>query len=254
MYIHKKQRVVTPTNWPVFGTTPTLLVNAHWLHEYTTSVLLQSHGTFMFKGLLFATMDMLFTTDPLDIYHILSKNFSNYPKGDKFRRIFDALGDGILNSDAWRGDGFVGCISKVFFYTLCKLLLDNDPESLSLDFPSIPYSKAFIDGEEAILLRHVTPPFLWKLQHIHRVGNEKKLSDAWKSLDHFIYKFMAQKQKEYDRVSHEAERFIFFTAIMRELKDYSGTSLDLTKFLRDTLVNLAAAGKDSVTSALSWFF
>uniref|UniRef100_A0A251U364 Putative cytochrome P450 n=1 Tax=Helianthus annuus TaxID=4232 RepID=A0A251U364_HELAN len=99
MYIHKKQRVVTPTNWPVFGTTPTLLVNAHRLHEYTTSVLLQSRGTFMFKGLLFANMDMLFTTDPLDIYHILSKNFSNYPKGDKFRRIFDALGDGILNSD-----------------------------------------------------------------------------------------------------------------------------------------------------------
>ncbi|KAF5794329.1 putative cytochrome P450 superfamily [Helianthus annuus] len=41
---------------------------------------------------------MLFTTDPLDIHHILSKNFINYPKGDKFRRIFDALGDGILNS------------------------------------------------------------------------------------------------------------------------------------------------------------
>ncbi|KAM0042426.1 putative cytochrome P450 superfamily [Helianthus debilis subsp. tardiflorus] len=99
MYIHKKQRVVTLTNWPVFGTTPTLLVNAHRLHEYTTSVLLQSRGTFMFKGLLFANMDMLFTTDPLDIHHILSKNFSNYPKGDKFRRIFDALGDGILNSD-----------------------------------------------------------------------------------------------------------------------------------------------------------
>ncbi|MFS7959906.1 putative alkane 1-monooxygenase [Helianthus anomalus] len=115
----------------------------------------------------------------------------------------------------------------------------------------ILYSKAFTDGEEVILLRHATPPFLWKLQQILRVGNEKKLSDAWKSLDHFIYKFMAQKQKEYDSVSHEAERFVFFTAIMRELKDYSGTSLDSTKFLRDTLVNPTAARYDSVTSALS---
>ncbi|KAI3816283.1 hypothetical protein L1987_15976 [Smallanthus sonchifolius] len=138
-------------------------------------------------------MDMLFTTNPLDIHHILTKNFSNYPKGDNFRKIFDILGDGIFNSDGelWethrktrQEDGFAGYIPKD---TICKLLLDHDPKSLSLDFPYIPYLKAFSHAEKAILYRHVTPSSFWKLQKLLGVGNEKMMSDAWKTIDQFIY-------------------------------------------------------------------
>ncbi|XP_076916466.1 noroxomaritidine synthase 3-like [Bidens hawaiensis] len=140
------------------------------------------------------------------------------------------------------------------FDNACTILFDIDPKSLSLDFPYIPYSKAFTDGEEAILFRLATPRFLWKVQHILRVGKAKKLSDAWKNLDQFIYKCLAGKQREYNNMNHDAERFVFFTMIMKELTDQSGISLDPTKFLRDTLVNLMAAGKDTIISALSWFF
>ncbi|KAM0042381.1 putative alkane 1-monooxygenase [Helianthus debilis subsp. tardiflorus] len=42
-------------------------------------------------------------------------------------------------------------LQRFAFDTVCTLLFDNDPESLSLDFPYIPYSKAFTDGEEACL-------------------------------------------------------------------------------------------------------
>ncbi|KAM0042385.1 putative cytochrome P450 [Helianthus debilis subsp. tardiflorus] len=276
---------------------PGILVNAHRLHDYTTKILIQCGSTIMFKGPWFANMDTLLTTDPLDIHHILSKNFKNYPKGDKLHKIFDVLGDGILNSDGelWeinrkvilsilKHPGFQSKMETIIwnkvengllpilesicrsgteidlqyifqrfaFDTVCTLLFDNDPESLSLDFPYIPYSKAFTDGEEAILLRHVTPPFLWKLQQMLRVGKEKKLSDAWKNLDQFIYRCLAQKQKEYHNMNHQAENFIFFTAIMRELRDHS--DVDPTKFLRDTFVNLMAAGKDTISSSLSWFF
>ncbi|KAI3730292.1 hypothetical protein L1987_61461 [Smallanthus sonchifolius] len=296
IYRHQKQTTLIPTNWPILGMIPGVLVNAHRLHNYVTELVIQSCGTFRFEGPWFANMDMLVTTDPLDIHHILSKNFSNYPKGDKFRNIFDVLGDGILNSDGkiWeinhkiifsilKHAGFQSMMETVIWYkvengllpilesvckrgaemdlqdifqrfafdTVCTLLFDNDPESLSLDFPYIAYSKAFTDGEEAILLRHVTPPSLWKLQQILRVGKEKKLSDAWRNLDQFIYKCVAQKLKEYEIMSQDAEKFIFFTAIMRELND---TCLDPTKFLRDTFVNLMAAGKDTISSALSWFF
>ncbi|MFS7959855.1 putative cytochrome P450 [Helianthus anomalus] len=294
---HKKQRALVPTNWPILGMMPGVLVNAHRLHDYTTKILIQCGGTIMFKGPSFANMDTLLTTDPLDIHHILSKNFRNYPKGNKLHKIFDVLGDGILNSDGelweinrkvifsifkhprfqskmetiiWNKveNGLLPILESICrsgteidlqdifqrfaFDTVCTLLFDNDPESLSLDFPYIPYSKAFTDGEEAILLRHVTPPFFWILQQTLRVGKENKLSVAWKNLDQFIYRCLAQKQKEYNNMNHEAEKFIFFTAIMRELRDHSG--VDPTKFLRDTFVNLMAAGKDTISSSLSWFF
>ncbi|KAK3042625.1 hypothetical protein RJ639_000877 [Escallonia herrerae] len=39
------------------------------------------------------------TGDPANVHYILSKNFSNYPKGPEFNKIFDILGDGIFNAD-----------------------------------------------------------------------------------------------------------------------------------------------------------
>ncbi|KAG6407328.1 hypothetical protein SASPL_130317 [Salvia splendens] len=44
-------------------------------------------------------IDMLFTSDPANIHHVLSRNFSNYPKGPEFRKIFDIIGDGIFAAD-----------------------------------------------------------------------------------------------------------------------------------------------------------
>ncbi|KAA8523444.1 hypothetical protein F0562_009867 [Nyssa sinensis] len=79
---------------------PGLLRNANRVHEFITEVLKQSGGTFEFKGPCFANMDMLVTADPAIIHHILSKNFSNYPKGPEFKQTFEILGDGIFNADS----------------------------------------------------------------------------------------------------------------------------------------------------------
>ncbi|KAI3816282.1 hypothetical protein L1987_15975 [Smallanthus sonchifolius] len=248
----------------------------------------------MWKGPCFAHMDMLFTTNPLDIHHILSKNFRNYPKGDEFRKIFDFLGDGILNSEGelWeinrkvtmsvlKHAGFQNMLKTILwnkvengllpvlesicghgeqinlqdifqrftFDTVCTVLFDKDPESLAIDFPHIACQKALLDVEEALLFRHLTPPCLWILQEFLGVGKEKKFSEARKILDQFIYNCIVQKQSE-----HQDENFIFLKALMREMKDQSGTAGDPTKFLRDILLDLIVAGKDTISSALSWFF
>jgi cytochrome P450 len=49
-------------------------------------------------------MDFVITSDPTNIHHILSRNFSNYHKGPKFREVFEPFGDGFINSDSdsWR--------------------------------------------------------------------------------------------------------------------------------------------------------
>ncbi|KAI3696025.1 hypothetical protein L1987_79034 [Smallanthus sonchifolius] len=133
--------------------------------------------------------------------------------------------------------------------TVCTVLFDNDPESLAIDFPHVTIQKALLDVEEALLFRHLMPPCLWKLQEFLGVGKEKKFSEARKNLDQFIYKCIAQKQSE-----HQDDKFIFLKALMREMKDQSGTCGDTTKFLRDILLDLIVAGKDTISSALSWFF
>lgn len=79
---------------------PGLVHNAHRIHAFLTDILLETSSNFEFLGPVFANMDMLFTSDPANIHHILSRNFSNYPKGPEFRKIFDILGNGIFNVDS----------------------------------------------------------------------------------------------------------------------------------------------------------
>nr|GLL26533.1 alkane hydroxylase MAH1-like [Ipomoea trifida] len=98
----RSSRSLGPTNWPVIGMLPAILQNAHRIHEFVTELVKLGDGTFEFKGPphVFANLDMLFTADPANINHILCKNFSNYPKGPRFRKIFAPLGDGIINTDS----------------------------------------------------------------------------------------------------------------------------------------------------------
>lgn len=250
LYRLLRQNSIIPTNWPILGTIPAGLVNIHRLHEYSTAVLACSGGTFLFKGSRLAKMDLLCTTNPLDIHHIMSKNFPNYPKGKKFRKIFDILGDGfsITDGELWefhrRTLMFLlkhPCFQSLFektiwnkvekgllpvlenlstqrmevdlqdifqrcgFDIICQFLFDYDPKSMSLDLPYIPCEKALTDVEEAIFRRHIMPARFWKWQRLLGIGNEKKMSDAWKTIDQFIYKCLAQKQKDSSNTNYEPE-------------------------------------------------
>ncbi|XP_050262652.1 alkane hydroxylase MAH1-like [Quercus robur] len=92
------------TNWPILGMFPDLFFNVSHVHDYATSLLKHYGGTFEFKGPWLARMDAILTSDPMNIQHILSKNFSNYDKGPTFREIFEPMGDGIFSTDSetWR--------------------------------------------------------------------------------------------------------------------------------------------------------
>ncbi|KAG6418901.1 hypothetical protein SASPL_121107 [Salvia splendens] len=88
-----------PTIWPVLGMLPAVLLNLRRIHDYATEVLTACGGTYRFLGPWFFNIDMLFTSDPANIHHVFSRNFSNYPKGPEFRKIFDVLGEGIFGAD-----------------------------------------------------------------------------------------------------------------------------------------------------------
>lgn len=88
------------TNWPVLGMVPGLLCNAFHMYESIDRVLKHYGGTVEVKGPWFAGMDFIITSDPMNVHHILSKNFFNYEKGSEIREILEPLADGIINSDS----------------------------------------------------------------------------------------------------------------------------------------------------------
>jgi hypothetical protein len=100
----KKTHQSYPWNWPVLGMLPGILLRLQRIYDYSVEFLENSNMTFQFKGPWFVGMDILATADPTNIHYIMSSNFSNYIKGPIFHEIFEAFGDGIINTDAelWR--------------------------------------------------------------------------------------------------------------------------------------------------------
>ncbi|GAV68557.1 p450 domain-containing protein [Cephalotus follicularis] len=94
-------KISLTTNWPIVGMLPGLLYAlAVDIHDYGSQILKQCGGTFEFKGPWFANLNFLVTSDPMNVRHILTQNFANYPKGPEFKKLFEPFGDGFLNSDS----------------------------------------------------------------------------------------------------------------------------------------------------------
>ncbi|KAL9153155.1 hypothetical protein ABFS82_10G031700 [Erythranthe guttata] len=255
-------------------------------------------------------MDMLITSDPLNIDHIFSKNFANYPKGRQFREIFDILGDSIFNVDdeLWEfqrktthsfmtGPEFNSLLESVvwqkvengllpvldyflqgdigfdlqdvfqrFTYdSICKLALDFDPGSLCVDLPFIPSMQAFCDSIGAVFYRHTLPEVVWKLQRRLQIGTERKLLEARKVVDKFIYPLVNNNITQDD----DDRRLNLLTTFRKAYKEKSVSSLLLlggnggggggassreTNFMRDTVLGLMFAGRDTSASCLTWLF
>lgn len=278
---------------------PALLQNSRRLHDYATDLLKESGGTFEFKGPWFANMGMVITCDPANIHYILSKNFSNYPKGPEFRKIFDILGDGIFNADSelweihrkvtmslmhhpnfqkllettvWQKveKGLLPILEncakagsqldlqdifqRFTFDNISKLILDHDPGSLSMNLPNIPCEKAFNHTVEALLRRHILPERCWKLQKWLGIGKEKKLRKAWDAFDQFIYPCISLKQEKQRSKTVEEIGFDGLTAFMEAYKGTNTSNCDATLFMRDIVLNLMLAGRDTTSTALTWLF
>nr|WMZ41192.1 cytochrome P450 family 96 subfamily A polypeptide 1 [Ipomoea batatas] len=296
---------LVPRNWPIVGMMPALLENAHRLHEFATDVVKHSGGTFEFKGPVgLPNLSMLATSDPANINHVLCKNFSNYPKGPEFRKIFDIFGDGLVNADfqlwelhrkttlsffnhaqfytmletnVWHKvekgllpvldryaeEGAEFDLQEVFqrftFDTISMLLLHQDPQSLCLGLPYVPCEKAFNHAVDALLYRHIFPETCWKLQNWVGIGKEKKLIQACRAFDEFIYsaiKRLELKMTTNINSSDDLSDCSLFTAYVQEYKQQEQllTGSSMNKFLRDAFLSLLIAGRDTTSTTLTWLF
>ncbi|KAL2454633.1 Cytochrome [Abeliophyllum distichum] len=134
------------------------------------------------------------------------------------------------------------------FDSICKLVLNYDPGSLSTDLPYIPCEKAFNDAVEALLHRHILPESIWKLQKWLGIGKEKKLIKAWEAFDQFLYPCILQHKV----IEEQDDNFDFITAFRKACKETNVASGDSIEFLRDTFLNLMLAGRDTTSTSLTW--
>ncbi|KAL1356376.1 hypothetical protein AAHE18_05G180200 [Arachis hypogaea] len=281
-YFFHRRLCKTPLliDWPILGMLPKVLWNLYRIHDFVTDILKQHGRTGEFMGPWFTNMNYLVTSDPMNVHHIMSKSFDNYVKGSEFREIFQVFGLGIFTADSetWRYHRSLllslfknrrfemfleKTIKKKVECSLIPTLEDMRQHGIEVDLQDV-FNRFTFDNICSIVLGHAVPKSVWKLLERLQIGQERKMSEACKVFDQFIYSCIASKREEiskYNKSSQIDEAQVDLLSalmMMREQEQEKGQSQTLLvnddKFLRDSAFNLFVAGRDTITSALTWFF
>ncbi|EOA34702.1 hypothetical protein CARUB_v10022270mg [Capsella rubella] len=283
-FLHKKshgQPILK--NWPLLRMLPGMIPQIPRIYDWTVEVLEATNLTFRFKGPWLSGTHMLFTADPKNIHYMLSTNFGNYPKGPEFKKIFDALGDGILtvdqelwedlrksNHDIFHNQDFLKLSVSSNTSKLKEVLvpfLDNAAKEniiidlqdvfqrFMFDTSSILFGEAAELGEEAIYYRHFKPMILWRLQNLIGIGLERKMRTALATVNRMFEKIISSRRRE--EISR-GKRKPLMDAMNYYMKadttKYKLLKPNNDKFIRDVIFSLLLAGRDTTSSALTWFF
>ncbi|KAJ6756531.1 CYTOCHROME P450 FAMILY PROTEIN-RELATED [Salix purpurea] len=276
--------------YPIVGALPEFVRNRHRFLEWTTETL--SHcpaNTAVFHRP--GKVHGIITASPLNVEYILKTNFENYPKGDRFIKLLeDFLGRGIFNSDGelWRVQrktasyefntkslrNFVmdnveveistrlvpvlakasktkqvldlqDILERFAFDNICKVAFNVDPDCLGGDGTSGgEFMRAFEDAATLSSGRFMCIyPIFWKINKYFNVGTEKRLRESIKIVHEFADEMIRSRMEQKTKNNDEdlLSRFI-------------GKEENSTEFLRDIVISFILAGRDTTSSALSWFF
>lgn len=187
--------------------------------------------------------------------HISDKRFRSYVEKctkEKVSNVLLPLMNHFIEHD--RVVDFDHVFLRFTFDITCALVLGVDPGSLHPDFPTIPFDEATLYLEEVFFFRHTVPMFIWKILKWMRVGKEKKTLEATEVVNHFIYQCIREK-RDADQDWVNEGSFDLLTPYLNLNNDNPNDNEKFSdKFIRDTLLTFIAAGKDTTSAAINWFF
>ncbi|PIA40571.1 hypothetical protein AQUCO_02500346v1 [Aquilegia coerulea] len=140
-------------------------------------------------------------------------------------------------------------LERFAFDNVCKVAFNEDPACLGGDGTSgSEFMRAFEDAATLSAGRFMYAfPLIWILKKIFNIGSEKRLRESSKIVHEFAEKIIKARiqDKEITQKSDLLSRFIATN------DENSTNSLE---FLRDIVISFILAGRDTTSSALSWFF
>ncbi|XVE79029.1 hypothetical protein DITRI_Ditri14bG0025100 [Diplodiscus trichospermus] len=146
-------------------------------------------------------------------------------------------------------------LQRFTFSNICKVAFGVDITSME----NSGFVKAFDDAVEICSSRFLSPiPTIWKLKRLLSIGSEKRFKEAIKVINEFALEIIKSKEKQELQNYKENEgknqdllsRFMSKPTSEMELEDDESKR----KFMRDIVISFILAGKDSTSTALTWFF
>ncbi|XP_038721641.1 cytochrome P450 94A1-like [Tripterygium wilfordii] len=278
--------------YPIVGAMPDFLKNRSRFLDWTTEVLAISPNTtaVLYRP---SRIHGVLTANPDVVEYILKTNFENYPKGEKRFIIFlkDFLGHGIFNSDGdlWKFQrktavhefntrslrnfsvenarieiftrlipmiakaGETGqvldlqdMLERFAFDSICKLAFNVDPGCLGGDGTAgSEFMHAFEDAAQISSGRFMYPfPILWKFKRFINWGSERSLRNSIKIVHDFADEIIRSRLEQRNEERKDED------LLSRFIVDNENSP----EFLRDVVISFILAGRDTTSSALTWFF
>lgn len=88
-----------PRDWFLTAVLSVWFPSLGHVYDMLAEKVVRSDGTFVVKGSVFGQDEIIFTSNPSNLHHIMSTNFWNYPKGPLMRSIFDVYGEMLFTED-----------------------------------------------------------------------------------------------------------------------------------------------------------
>ncbi|KAF1919381.1 cytochrome P450 52A11 [Ampelomyces quisqualis] len=223
---------------------------------------------------------MILTADPENIKAILATQFKDYGKGESFRKDWHAfLGNGIFTTDGqlWHnsrqlirpqfvkdrlsdieifeehvqvmitkiGQGQeIDTLDMMFRYTLdaaTHFLLGHSVDSLQN--PQTRFADAFGNAQRVQSMVARVGPLNWLIPR-KRMGFYDSIKTVNEFVDKFIEQALALSPKELEEKTNHDQGYTFLHAIAAYTRD--------RHMLRDQLVSVLLAGRDTTACTLSW--
>jgi cytochrome P450 len=145
---------------------------------------------------------------------------------------------------------------RLTFDLTAMFVFGVDPGCLAPGFPFVPFAAAMDTIEEVLFYRHVTPVPWLRLQKYLKIGHNKRMGKARRVLDASIAELIAIRR---ERVATESacdgeDNADLLTSYLACQDEVGKSGAEFDRFLRDTTFNLMVAGRDTTSSALTWFF
>ncbi|KAI3993449.1 hypothetical protein MKX01_002462 [Papaver californicum] len=133
------------------------------------------------------------------------------------------------------------------------IIFGENLKYLDLSLPPNEFAQAVDNGAEAVFHRHLVPSGWWKLCRLLRIGSERKMYKAKKTINEHVAQCIMDKREDMIE-NKEASDILGMYMAFKEEKLENGLLVKDDKFLGDTTRSFLLAGRDAVGMSLTWFF
>ncbi|XP_059451335.1 cytochrome P450 94A1-like [Corylus avellana] len=280
-----------PRSYPIIGSFLAAVANRKRQLQWISDILQVSPSATYVLHSIIGTRHV-FTANPAIVRHILKTQFPNYGKGDYLTgTLKDFLGHSILNVDgeSWKFQrqlashefntkslrkfieivvdteisdrlipilsvaaatgtvlDFQDILQRFSFDNICQIAFGFDAAYLLPSLPQTKFAQAF---EECVKISSdrfdAIIPAMWKIKKLLNIGSEKRMRIAVSVIKEFAENIIRKKKKELK----EKASLDSVDLLSRFL--WSGHSDE--NFVTDIVISFLLAGRDTTSSALTWY-